>query len=210
MDDELYDYYGGSIRTHQDHECTEIMENILRKDVCASISDNDKSLLEDFAPKLFNTFPVSIDDLEEAMWGLILCIRIYRGTPSLKEGIKKHYPWKKEGMYSQKGWDNKVKILKDKAIEILEIIEETNATFNLDKTKKATKHFHVEYDSFVEHRNDLIFSLNVLRLIPEAYMPPKIRKISNTKDDIKSYLTGLSLPGKTNDIDNFMERLITN
>ncbi len=184
--DDLYDYYGVPIRTRQDEECTEIMENVLRADEFASISDKDKSLLEEFAPKLFNTAKYSDFVVEGMMRILCSDVRGYReGNGSFK------FIEKKGVMLKNQDSKEREKSLIKHATSILKILG--------DPSKDDIQYMTENYKVFM--------GLKKMIDNPKDFFSMKIKYTAKTKTKIKNMLQELQLPKKAKIIDDFIEEL---
>jgi len=184
--DELVDYHGGSIRTYQDWECLEMMEDILRDEEFQSMSENDLLLLEEYAPKLFNTAPYKQEVVEFMMKELVRKLRDYRNGIggfrfTAKEGVR---------LYSQK--DHKVEqSLKDHATAILELLGDPSKGEIDYLTEKY--HFFKELMNMAEH--------------PEEFMSMDIKYKSASRTRITKLLQSYKLPKKTSTIKAFFKAI---
>ncbi len=183
-----------------DDYCKDTMNSIIRTIPDNIISTTDWDLLEEFAPKLFNTFH-SPNKLEESMQGLARAIMLYRGGPAMNKGFLKHFDWLNKHSHQ----DN-LETLKKKAEDMLKIIGRSQ--------KVDVLRAYGQQDLNFELRNDLSLTLEAVIFSPESFMPQdkkeKKKIISVTKNNIEEYLRGLDLIRKDSEIKEFMKHLKTN
>lgn len=185
-EDDLVGYHGNSIRTYQDWECTEMMEDILRDDELSNMSDDDKTLLENYAPNLFNTATYN----EKTVRGMMkeLCGRVAqhrRGVGGFKLVNKKPSIYKNSS-------DEEIKVaLRNHAQAILKIVG------NPEKG---------EFDYLTENYH---FFKDLMRMVesPEDFMSMDIKYKPASKTKIKKFLHSLKLPNKTDSIEEFVNKL---
>lgn len=160
------------------------------------LSDSDKDLLEEYIPQLFNTMIGPKNNLDDAIYMLIVLIRSYRDalqeqgwfTPQFEkyDAIK--------GGRSKKGKEKDAQTLKTKIDDIFFLIgggrvSDKNVIINTNpKTKELM-------DVLVEAYNN-----------PNAYLLDN-PKFSISKAPISDYLSSLDLPGKSGLIKEFMKKI---
>ncbi len=182
----MEDYYGVSIRTYQDYECTEMMEDVLRDSEFDIVRDEDKILLEKFAPKLFNTAPYAAEIVRHMMKEIAASIREYR------KGIGGFKFISKERARLKKAPDTEVdKSLKEHATAILELLGNPERGEN---------------DYFTEHYPFFKDLMNLAEN-PSDFKSMRIKDKPASKTKIKKCLQRLKLPNKTNTIQEFINAL---
>jgi len=200
-DDNLTDYWGNSIRTYSDEECTEMMEYYILPDNFFGrdfrINSKDEDLLISFAPKLFNTlkeenapakysYRTDNPPLESAMWNLVYEFYRYRhfNDPDFFDNQLKRAHSKK---YAKKSMDEKVQRFKNHIEAIIELMG-----------GQASKNEGIHLKEHLKH---------ALKF-PQNYIFEKPYKgYSIPKNTIKNYLLSLKLDKKSKIIDNFIEAI---
>jgi len=185
-EDDLIGYHGNSIRTYQDWECTEMMEDILRDDEFSNLSDKDKNLLEEYAPRLFNTAKYERESLKVFMRDLC------RKVAKFRKGISGFKFAKKKTAIYKNSSDEEIKdALRGHAKAIL------NLTGNPENGE--LDYFTEKYHFFRE--------LHLMIECPEDFLSMDVQYKPASKTKIKKYLHNLQLPNKTNTIKEFIEEL---
>ncbi len=184
LDDDLYDYNGKCWRTHQDYECTETMEEILRKNFVGRdfrISIDDEDLLIKYAPILFNTTDKSLEDV---MYSLVNKFYHYRhfNDPEWFDNKAKKV---KSKAYAKHSGTYKEKALKKKATSMLELLG--GGIYNGTASR-------------------LVSILNEVIKHPEQFML-HLESMDYPKKHIKDYLISLELQNKTQEINNFINTI---
>lgn len=181
----------------------DIMSVKLSKQKYASskiLTENDKTLLEDYAPKLFNT----IDNEREAgkmMKGLLKVLYKYRyetSEYSIPNDAKKRIPTYKH------------RSIEDKAIALKKKIAKSNKTISTLKEiidLMGGENFHtVQGEELKKHFNGLKKHLLNADRHPKEYIPI-IRTTKITKKEIEDYLIGLNLSKKGATIKDFLAKI---
>ncbi len=159
-----------------------------------SLNSNDKILLEEYAPKLFNTLE-KFDDLQSVMTKLVDLVNIYRYKSIIHRGEKKMltlYPKIKSA--SKKTEAEKIKIFKNHIVNMIKLAGDNRYSLQDHQKSKEYIYFWNILDDVCDH--------------PEDYFPAEYRDVSTPqKETIEKYLMGLKLPGKTESIKEFMKKI---
>jgi len=170
-----------------DAECTDTISELLRdfeyKGELSSLLEEDKVLLEEYAPKLFNTFkPKSTlngrEELREAMYGLCYILNTYRFESFFKVGISTHVS---RDSFQKNGNRNELIRLQNHANDILKLIDnEEHELFENARTNELRK-----------------ILLDVIST-PDDFSPVFPNRLSQTraikKKSIQKYLEEFSTP----------------
>lgn len=149
------------------------------------LSESDKSLLEDYAPKLFNTYS-ELTNLHNAMLEWATLVHNYRNTNYEKSIIHGMQGKQKIPRYEKKSLEEKQKVFKNRIKDILKLMS-TNFSTN-------------------ENIKELTDILKQAHETPERYFNSK-PKYKITKQPIRDYLTSLELEGKSKKIIEFLKDL---
>ena len=177
MNEDLYDGYGIPIWTHTDEDCTEMMKDILRASDFSSMAGNDLGLLEEFAPKLFNTCKT------DTFYAMQIFVMIVNGYRMNKIKWDKETKRREARQFANKNQKDKTEKLKKKINEIKDLIDE-------DYIPKI----HLDW-------------LNGMLDDSYSVQHYRIKNSHIEKQAVKSYLKRLNLPKKTNEIEEFIEKL---
>ena len=150
-----------------------------------TLSDKDKSLLEEYAPKLFNTYQ-GIYKLEDIMIEWATLLHNYRSEHANKKMIYNMSGKQKNPTYAKKSKDEKATILKSRVGDILKLLS----------TNFSTK----------EHITEFTDILKKVYANPDDYFTFK-PKYQILKQPIKDYLISLDLKGKSKEISDFMKAI---
>lgn len=202
LDDDLCDYWMKCWRTHEDEECVNTFLYHVLSDTAPfskhkiyakfgvtldlQLCDSDKDLLEDYAPKLFNTLLIQYD-LHDVMLKWATLVHSYRNTQKeanfVNNGIYGNYP----KTYSTKSEKETVNAFKKRIKTIYDLMGgDAVGTRKGNDLKKILK------DAFDN---------------PDDYFTSKPEIESNKEETIGNYLRGLKLPDKTDVIKNFIKDL---
>ena len=247
MSEEEYDYYMRKITTISKEKCTETMQKIVfpipedikyynlfsEKSIHNQLTDDDKTALKDYAPKLFNTFkdieiPVDIQLTEQE---------------TAETSVIKHILKNEDGtidiLFDSNRPNKKIFSIEDamfglaKAVWEYRLYQSPHYAINYignNNFKRYAKDPKDKVKSFSGHIDSLIelmggnFSSGVpkdpnmptpaqLKTIltyakehPETYLPSK-PKIRADKNMIRDYLTRLKLYNKTKQIEEFINAI---
>jgi len=189
---EEYDYYN----TRSDEECRDTMREVvdefynqhrtvlLTKDHLPPgyISDREFDLLMEYAPKLFNTLPLS-KDLEKIMFEFVSKkVNVYCNNVIYREYYDKNIETKY--LYPKKS-------LKYKADKVRESIDNITGLVPgiAEDLLNALTYLHKNAEKLVYHKPNSVISLN------------------RTIEPVRKYLISLELPNKTNEINSFVNKL---
>jgi len=186
IDDDTFDYYGGNSKTFEEWECIESMQKIFRDDVdigeLSQLSEDDKQLLEEYAPILFNTFISSdckkrYEELKEAMYGLCESINVYRFAHTFRVGIQQHTD---RELTENQGRAKRLIVFKNNALNMLKIIDDE------------------EHEYFDNVRTDELRKILLdVTINPNDFMPTFSSRIPRTyaitKEDIRLYLRNIPI-----------------
>jgi len=149
------------------------------------LEQEDKDLLEEYAPKLFNTYK-NIEKLENIMIEWAILLFNYRHEHIGKNIIHGMGGKQKIPTYAKKSKDEKITILKSRVEDILKLLS----------TNFSTKEHIIEFTDI----------LKKVHATPDDYFTYK-PKIPIKKQPIKDYLIGLELKGKTKEINDFIKSI---
>ena len=183
-----------------DTEFTDTMSELLRdfedEGELPNLLEEDKVLLEEYAPKLFNTFkPMSIlnsrEELREVMYGLCYILNTYRFESFFKVGISTHVS---RDSFRKNGNRNELIRLQNHANDILKLIgDEEHELFENTRTNELRK-----------------ILLDVIST-PDDFYPVFPNRVSRTlaikKKLIQEYLEEFSTPSKF--IQEFLSKIKT-
>jgi len=172
-----------------EHEILTIISRETGKEEQITLSDrlnlDDKLLLEDYAPKLFNTYE-DRQKLDKIMHKLALLLSNYRKEPNYNKSMKIFYEG--EGVHSKNKSEEKRKEAFQKHCDNLYGLLGTGFL----RSEKGNELQKMLKDAFYN---------------PQEYMPPKPKKITNSYSNIHNFLTDLKLPGKSDTITEFITKL---
>ncbi len=201
MNNELYDYYGRSIRTYEDWECVEAMKTEIARKIEMMSSNiftiDDENLLEEYAPKLFNTLPRDrLDpfgnkiDVYYAVRNLLYEMINYRVNKLNKKrvSVAEH----REGL-AKHSQEDKAEFLRKRASELLKMIGGTKDRIGGEDMGFEKYHLAKALEDLVSH--------------PINYVPAHFKGRKTSKREIKAALVELELPGKTPIIEEFIKKL---
>lgn len=165
------------------HNGERIYKNVLTLDV--TLIEKDKILLEEYAPKLFNTYE-DTEKLEEVMIEWATLLHNYRQV-----GVEKTLIYNMEGeqvvpAYAKKSLDEKTTVLKNRVEDILKLLS-TNFATN-------------------EHITEFTDILKKVHGNPNKYFTFK-PKYQILKQPIKDWLISLKLNGKSKEINDFIKAI---
>lgn len=226
---EEYDYYGVKKTTIEDYGCIEMMEAILydaskegepEVDDDGNILNNDeelefdaedtiltiddKELLIEYAPQLFNTL-LEPEQLEKAMLGLVKVFREYRLNGDSRYGInyiREHSP----SFGAKKGRAEKEEDLVKKITQVIDLMggDLYHKDTNTIQINPNTNEMQESDEPKATEIKDL---LKRVRDNPSAYIPSRPLKPSTNKNNIKDYLFKLELANKTDTIEAFIKAI---
>ena len=150
-----------------------------------TLSEKNKSLLEEYAPKLFNTYEGEYE-LEDIMIEWATLFHNYHQVNTEKNIIHSMGGKQKIPTYSKKSKDEKVTILKKRVEDILKLLS----------TNFSTKEHIIEFTDILKkvHAN------------PDDYFTYK-PKYQIKKKPIKDFLISLGLKGKSKEINDFIKAI---
>ncbi len=226
MSDEIEcDYWGIPITTHTQEECIETMtHDVLIGDTYYDdthptdrakggmpiyhtwLSEKDREVLIEYAPKLFNTLPVD-QDLSQAMNGLVEVVGKHRFENVYRKSEQNKF---NRHSLSNKSHDDKVKSLQSHIEAILQIIE---TGLYVPKDHELAEH-RTPLDSLIEE-------LEAAHRDPARYLPHRppeyclehdehgeiIKVLHHTLTPTKDYLKSLHLKNRSIEITNFITEL---
>ncbi len=155
------------------------------------LSGNDKTLLEEYVPKLFNTILEPKEHLADAIYTLTVLIRSYRNA-------------KQERTYFESQFDD-YKRTKDKHSKTTEKPESIRKNIKQIIQLLCNKK---ENGAFISPKanDEIIPVLEKLYKNPEEYILMNPR-YTISKSPISAYLRGLNLPDKSDAIKEFMKKI---
>jgi hypothetical protein len=200
MESNTNDYYGVSFKTYEEWECEEAMEEIFREatddGAFPNLTEDDKGLLTDYAPKLFNTFSYKQEkerknELKKAMSGLCELYEAYRFESLFKIGISTHTD---TNLTHNQGRNKRLEILQNRARDMLNIIDDE------------------EHELFENERtNELRTILLEVELAPKYFAPTLTGRLSQklaiTKKTLNVYLHNLSSTVQDKTITEFCAKI---
>ena len=165
------------------HKGKRIFKNLYTLDI--PLTEKDKTLLEEYAPKLFNTYE-DTEKLEEVMIEWATLFHNYRQV-----GVEKTFIHNMEGeqvvpAYAKKSLDEKTILLKNRVEDILKLLS-TNFATN-------------------EHITEFTDILKKVHVNPDKYFTFK-PKYQILKQSIKDWLISLKLKGKSKEINDFIKAI---
>ena len=165
------------------HQGKRIFKNIYTLD--DTLSEKNKSLLEEYAPKLFNTYEGKYK-LEDIMIEWATIFHNYHLVNTEKNIIHNMGGKQKIPTYAKKSKNEKITILKNRVEDILKLLS----------TNFSTK----------EHISEFTDILKKVHANPDDYFTYK-PKYQIKKKPIKDYLLSLNLKGKSSIIDEFIKAI---
>ncbi len=220
-----YDYYGVPITTHTREECTETMQrDVLIGDLYYDdtpipervkggtpgdqtwLSERDREVLMEYAPKLFSTLPAD-QDLSSAMNGLAEIVGKHRFENVYRKSEQNKF---NEHALSQKSNEEKAKSLQSHIEAIVKII---GTDMYVPKDSKLAQ-FRTPHD-------DLLDELEGAYQDPMRYLPHRppeycleqdehgetIKLLHHTLTPTKDYLKSLRLKKRSIEITSFITEL---
>ncbi len=189
----MYDYYGVCLRTHEDEECTDMMEEVFYTKglfdnkgitIGAMLLEDDRCLLEEYAPLLFNTLPNDIS-LYETMLKLVTLIRDYRQNVAYGTSIKSMKDL--SPTHKNKDDEKKNQAFRKNLVGLCNMMGGTMAGTKLSfELKEMLKD---AYDT------------------PENYLIHRPKAFTASIKPIENYIIGLNLPNKKTHRENFIKAI---
>ena len=182
-DKDMFDYYGVNLRTYEDEECTEIMKDAINEML---VDDIFIDLLEEYAPKLFNTLPTHLDP-SKVMHDLLDLLHLYCRdvSASVCSSVMERYHT-----------THRKKSEKDRTKAFLGHIESLQ---KLCGGGLAIGEKGIDLKRILEDAYDK----------PKEYIMPRYQSLSASTKPIDDYIKSLSLPNKKEYRELFIKQINT-
>ena len=187
MGDELFDYYGRSLRTHDDEACINAMDDaLLDGDNCMEkkLPEEFVEILVEYAPILFNTLPRE-HNLYDTSFRLLELLYEYTGELSASLVAQGYRDL--NTTHKKKSDDARVEAFISNIEKVLSM-----SGGGLAMNEKGIELKRVLEDALED---------------PEGYILPRLKVSTATTKPIRDYLYSLNLTGKTKHIEAFIRKI---
>ena len=159
------------------------------------LSDEDKTLLEEYIPQLFNTINEPEKNLADAIYTLTVLVRSYRDAERERKVFEKQFDSYSNCKRSQKGREEDIKKFRTNINRIMHLLggstPDDKGGYSLAITLKA---------------KPLVEALHEAYKNPDEYFLDN-PKYTISKEPILNYLQSLDLPNKSKIIEEFWKKI---